>query len=230
MQLMPDQPGAGHVLAQPTTAPATGPLVVEESVALGRDHTGFFVQAQVGFGYLLGFESASTNFAGDLDTEFSGLTLLYSARAGWSVIPQLQVYAGIFGGLTLTADVQVNGQNALSGSSSASYSAYALGAGVEYYVLPLNLYVDATFGAGKGASEFNSDSGEDSSGHTNFGFAAELSVGKEFWLGPEFGLGAAAQFIFMHLPNDSSSGGGFEIEVGPDNVLVFGVSASATYN
>ena len=66
-----------------------------------------------------------------------------------------------------------------------------IGLGITYYIMPVNIYVGGTVGIGQVVFE-------DERGHregTDMGFVGNAIVGKEWWVGEDWGIGLAAQFL-----------------------------------
>jgi hypothetical protein len=67
---------------------------------------------------------------------------------------------------------------------------------VTYYFMPVNLYLSGS--AGFGSLEFDGNI----SGETDMGLALDLTVGKEWWVGDNWGLGVAGGFGYHSLPEE----------------------------
>jgi hypothetical protein len=66
-----------------------------------------------------------------------------------------------------------------------------LGPAVSYYFMPINIYVTAAVGLGMLGIYHDDD--EDARGGPDDGFGLNLDVGKEWWVGEQWGLGAAGR-------------------------------------
>jgi hypothetical protein len=108
-------------------------------------------------------------------------------------------------------DVEVEGLG--SATSDEDLTMGALGGGLTYYFMPVNMYVSGSLGAGS-LSLGDSDS--------DTGVVGEFMLGKEWWLGGSWGLGAAGVFGFHSIPD----GGADENWSGTN----WGIRLSATLN
>ncbi len=97
--------------------------------------------------------------------------------------------AEMYGNILIDPLVEMNGQEA---TANGSFSAFGFGVGATYYLMSINVYLSQILGAG--AAEVSAGMG---SVGTELGFAAHTLIGKEWFLGEDWGLGAAAQLLFM---------------------------------
>src|SRR4029079_14699548 len=67
-----------------------------------------------------------------------------------------------------------------------------IGIGLTYYIMPVNVYVSGAVGIGQIVFENYHGDREGS----DIGFASDVIVGKEWWVGDDWGLGVAGQFMF----------------------------------
>jgi len=78
-----------------------------------------------------------------------------------------------------------------------------IGAGADYYFMPLNLYVGATVGiAGIGVLESREDRNGDDELEAHWsrpGLALDLDVGKEWWLTGNWGIGVGLRFRYVNV-------------------------------
>ncbi len=92
-----------------------------------------------------------------------------------------------------------------------------LGVGVTYYFMPVNVYIAGAIGLGQVV--FVSDSGERAG--SDAGLALHALVGKEWWVGVDWGIGVAGELAFVSAKDDY---------LGDVTGLGFAVLFSATYN
>ena len=91
----------------------------------------------------------------------------------------------------------IEGEAELNGRLSMA----AIGGGITYYLMPINIYFSGSIG---GAKLYLHDDDNDIDGDSDIGIAGDLTVGKEWWVGNSWGLGLAAVFGFHSI--DSASG------------------------
>lgn len=92
-----------------------------------------------------------------------------------------------------------------------------LGVGVTYYFMPVNIYLSGAIGLGQVV--FVSDSGERAG--SDAGLALHALVGKEWWVGVDWGIGVAGELAFVSAKDDF---------LGDLTGLGFAILFSATYN
>jgi hypothetical protein len=156
------------------------------AMAGDRDHDGgFFLRLSAGGG-------AASSEAGGL--KLSGTSGDMNFAIGGVVTPNLALHATLFGWLVDEPDVEFGG---LSGQMQADLDLTAFGAGVTYYFMPVNLYLSGSVGAGTMTIDTAIGKGE-----TSTGMVMDLTLGKEWWVGGRWGLGAAAAFGYHVIPED----------------------------
>lgn len=175
-----------------------------------RDHeSGFFMRLSAGGG------GAKTEF--DMDhqnVELSGTSGDINFAFGGIVAPNLALHGTLFGWAISEPDLEVVG---VSFEVPADLTLSAIGAGMTYYFMPVNIYVSGSVGVGIMQIEGNGGEGE-----TDHGIVIDLTVGKEWWVGRNWGLGVAGGFGYHSLPEKNMD----ENWTGTS----FGVRFSATLN
>lgn len=158
--------------------------------AAGR-HDGFFLRLSAGFG---GASSDAEDNLGN-DWEFSGLTGDVNFAIGGIVARNLALHGTLWGWSMGDPDVEVNGDSdELNGSLTMS----AIGMGVTYYFMPTNLYLSGSLGLGQ--LELEADGGGDAD--TDMGLVFDATIGKEWWVSSNWGLGLAGAVGFHSIPED----------------------------
>jgi hypothetical protein len=185
----------------------------------GRRHDPghFFMRLSGGFGF------SSASFDDGFETTMSGLGGMGSFKFGATIARNVALGVDLFGLSMFEPSVSQNGQD-LGSADNTRASVGAIGLGGTFYVMPANLYIAASAGVGVGTIEFRGRFGgvevrakEDS----RPGFAANVMVGKEWWVSRKWGLGLAGQLVYANLETDDDTSFG-----------VFGVGLlfSATMN
>lgn len=154
----------------------------------------------------------------------SGLGPAVVMAIGWSVTPNLVVYGELTGNFANDPTRNVNGES----KTLTDYQAIlaGIGPGATYYLAPSNLYFSATLAFSKLSSRYNGPSGSEASGtdftlFTDMGIGGAFTVGKEWWVSPNWGLGVAGtlRLASMKVPNYSRA-----------TAEAFAAVLSATYN
>ena len=154
--------------------------VPSASMAGERDHSGgFFLRLAAGVGV------AETKNDG-LPLEFSGSGVELDLAIGGMLAENLALHATIFGWLITDDNADLGG---ITGTADIDMT--ALGAGVTYYFMPVNIYLSGSVGIGKLS---------DATGESDNGPAGMVSAGKEWWVSNRWGLGVAGVFGFLSLP------------------------------
>jgi hypothetical protein len=173
---------------------------------------GFFLRLSAGGG------AANTSIdLGPADLEFSGASGDINFAIGAIVSPNLAIHGTIFGWSVSDPDVELGGQTGEAEDVTLSLS--CIGPGITYYIHPANVYLSASVGAAVLTAEEDGDDFE-----TDTGVAADLTVGKEWWVGGKWGLGVAGGINFHSVPSGEP-----ELDENFSGVG-FGVRFSATFN
>ena len=160
----------------------------------GRDHDdGFFLRLSAGAGF------ATTKLsAGSPSIKLSGETGDLNFAIGGIVSPNLALHATLYGWLVQDPDVEVSG---VSSKVSEDLDLSAFGLGLTYYFMPVNIYVSGSAGLGK-----LSVKGQGNVGETKQGPVFDLTAGKEWWVGSNWGLGVAATTMWFSVPENGVDG------------------------
>jgi hypothetical protein len=185
----------------------TCPAIAEDQ---SKRHDGFFLQMSAGAAFA---KNSVIDDAGAENTVQGGGSS-WSLSIGHALSENLILHGDLFGAALVEPELYTNGQ--IRKILPGKYTLGALGAGITYYFMPLNLYLTGALGvsvlsANVGIWRVESETG----------FAANFMVGKEWWVSDHWGIGVAGQFIFSEIPSQ------FEEN---NHTFVAAVLLSATYN
>jgi hypothetical protein len=183
-------------------------------------HTGFFLRFSPG----LGWSQADAPYG----IHDSGFTSFFAFDIGGALSENLILHARL-GGLTNHGkkDVVLNINDESIDTEKTGIYYGLIGGGLTYYFMPVNIYLSVVLGIAASALVVD---GDDIDKDVEIegskpGLGLNLDVGKEWWVGSEWGLGVAARFTFSSVgPNKSSTSDDRLENVG------LGVLFSATYN
>ena len=173
-------------------------LIVALLVATGwagpRDHDGgVFLRLSAGYG------TANTSFdVGVAELEISGMSGDANLAIGGMVTPNLAIHATVFGWFATNPDASLLG---VTETLAADVSLSAIGVGLTYYIMPINMYMSGSIGAGS----LTIDTGH-TSGETDMGPAIDLTMGKEWWVSDSWALGIAGGFGYHSVPEHGIEG------------------------
>jgi hypothetical protein len=100
------------------------------------------------------------------------------------------------------------------------FSYGAAGAGVDYYFMPVNVYLGGTISVAGVAR-----STDDRVNHSKAGLGLDIDLGKEWWLGTNWGVGIAARASYVDVGAEHTLRGGGRLRS-----WHLGLQFSATYN
>ncbi len=204
-------------LAPGTASAGTGPGGWPE-------HSGFYFNTDVG---LASIHYEFTGPADKLEVRSGGANLDF--RFGYALTRHLVLSLDLNGTATVNKpDTTLNG-SALHSNTDYHFASSAVGAGLTWY-FDNNLFLGLSAGSGQATFHYyNTDINSDN------GFAAQVRVGKEWWLGDDWGLGVVGGFDYlsagtnMHL-DVINSGSVYTAYLDHVDARIFFVGFTATFN
>lgn len=175
-------------------------------------HDGFMLRLALGFGY----ESLSIDDGVGTELTASGFGVGSSIALGGVVARNLAINADLFASTVFSPNISENGVD-LGEAQDTSVSLYGIGVGLTYWVMPLNLYLAGSVGISQATVEIQGLSFD-----ADWGLAINAMIGKEFWVGREWGVGFAAQLLWANVPTVTDEAS--------SSYLAFNILFSATYN
>lgn len=160
-----------------------------------REHDrGFFLRMSAGAG------AASTKIEGDLggDLKFSGAAGDANFAIGALVSKNLAVHGTFWGWSMSNPDFEYNNTDGTTENATVTMSAF--GPGLTWYMGPSNFYLSGAVGAASLSMDKDLPGGGNLSGDSDTGVAVDLTLGKEWWVGNRWGLGAALGFGYHNIP------------------------------
>jgi len=186
------------LLALPASALAQEGQALAPVESTVHRHLGFFFRADIGLGYL-----SSPNAHSEGPPPISGLSVPLGLAVGGAVAENWILAGEIWGGFT-----------ASTGNRTLFVYGYSLA--VVHYFMPANVYLSFA----PGIARFSVETGNVTMS-SNYGPGFKLAVGKEWWVGDHWGLGAAAE---LFLTVNGGTGFSTVTTVGP------GLTFTATFN
>ena len=141
---------------------------------------------------------------------------MFGIAIGGAVMENLILAGHIYSAVTVNPTVTVNGVSHETTNTDASMT--AIGPELDYYFMPLNLYLSGTVAITKQSVRVNGIRAD-----TDTGFGAQFAVGKEWWVSDHWGLGLAGRLAWSTNKDSGSNSPSWD---------AWGASAlfSATYN
>ena len=185
----------------------------EERLGIGvHQHDGFYLRLAGGLGYA---QLVENDVMGS-DLKFSGVAGASRFQIGGTVSANLIIF-GEFGGIIQT-DPTMEWVGESGSTSNVSVSVYDARGGITYYLMPSNVYFALSLLISQAELEYNNTKGE-----SKYGIGFNAMVGKEWWVGEDWGIGAAFYIYFSTMKDK----GDFDNNI---NNFSIGVLFSATYN
>jgi hypothetical protein len=190
--------GSGFIRSCSTAALLLA-LAAGSSAAGGqaRTHDGFFLRLSTGFGWA---KASIGDATGEL--EISGGAGDANLAVGGMVAPNLALHGTLWGWALDDPDgtLSVSGSGSSSGSFNGTLLMGAAGAGLTYYFMPANVYLSGSIGTATLTGSKQLD------GESKSGFALDVTLGKEWWVGDGWGLGLSGDFQYFSVKDDTFLG------------------------
>jgi hypothetical protein len=182
-------PGYGPPPGQPMPAYSPTPYQPMPIAYPGyHEHDGFYLRLTMGLGYL----NTSVPMSEDRGTLY-GVAGSFAAAFGGTIAPNLIIYGEISGMSATDPEFSYRGTSITQ--KDLTFSMITFGPGLAYYLQPANVYFSGSVGFGYFVFENNDDYDWNSNrNETDLGFGFSTTMGKEWWVTADWGLGVAAQF------------------------------------
>ena len=174
-------------------------------------HRGFFLRPDLGLGYLSLSEPTGTSYG---TLQVSGLAGSAGLSLGGAVASNVILAAHLYDAVAVKPGVSFS--SGPSGTSSATLTGFGFGPELDFYLMPANVYLGFTVGV-----TTLSVSVDGASVSASAGPGAKVAIGKEWFVGDTWGLGAAVGISYASNKDTNGQGIG---------TWVFTVAFSATYN
>ncbi|HTE47599.1 MAG TPA: hypothetical protein VK636_20315, partial [Gemmatimonadaceae bacterium] len=200
----------GECLAKPLP-----PLPGDESAARVdagvETHDGFFLRLTTG----PAGGAVSLDVSDRDERTWSGGGWGSSIDVGGAVVRDLVVFGRLRVVSLFDPKVRVGSETQDLGGDNFFVTQGLFGAGLNYYVMPINIYFGGTIGFATVTTELNPRSGDTQRQSSDVGFGIDLDAGKEWWVGDNWGLGVALRLSLASVPagddfaQDAVFGSGF---------------------
>lgn len=162
-------------------------------------HDGFFLRLALGFGG--NYVDAQAHNGGELDAlgdaanhaKFSGFAMDFSFDIGGAPIDNFAIAFRLQFSSLVEPNETLDGAH-VSPPKHSSVDVTLVGPSFTYYFMPINIYATAAIGW----ASIGFDDGSDQRG-TSAGFGMTFDLGKEFWVGDQWGLGGALRFSWTDV-------------------------------
>jgi len=156
---------------------------------------GFFLRLSAGGGGAnTGADNIPVSQDEIADFDVSGTVGDLNIAIGAIVSENLALHGTLFGWTMSDPDLEIDGREV--GELNADFTMSALGVGITYYLMPINIYLSPSIGFGVLSIDAGSVEGD-----SDAGLALDLSAGKEWWVGNSWGLGAALGATYHSAPD-----------------------------
>jgi hypothetical protein len=173
-----------------------------------HQHDGFYLKLLIGPGY--------AKFNGPGSATIKGAGVGFTLDIGGAISDNLI----IFGEVTSTSLREPDVTTFTGGKGTATNTTVAangFGAGLAYYIMPVNAYVSGALLIATNSRKFDN---QDESDHTDAGVGFNLGGGKEFWVSTNWALGVGAQISASRVKEENDEW----------NTVAFSVGMTGTFN
>jgi len=177
-------------------------------------HDGFMLRMTLGFGG----GSAEYELAGSR-YESSGPATSFSLDVGGALSENFVLHGRLSEVAMEEPALSIDGEEIATFDNGRVVS-FLFGPALTYYFMPINLYATVAIGISVGTG----DDGERTTEGSDVGWGLNLDVGKEWWIGEQWGLGVAMRLFVSSAPEQTYSADGVDVDTRALTVLL-----SATY-
>jgi len=196
--------------------PCTG-QAQDETIYGFHQHDGFYLRFHGGIG---SGKMVEENILGS-DMTLSGMSNVFRIQIGGTISTNLILFGEM--GAFVMSDPELEWGTNSGTMENVDMSISDIGAGLSYYFMPSNIYLSGTVVLSRNKIELKDLS---RSASTEMGYGFYFSVGKEWWVSSEWGLGVAGFGYYSQTTDkDESSQNEYTVKN-----TVFGVVFSATYH
>ncbi len=178
-------------------------------------HDGFFLRIHSGFGNGLVVEH---DYLGS-DRKFEGLAGMFRLQIGHEIADNLILF-GEYGGFGMQKP-DMHWQGETVSEVDAEVGMVDLGIGLTYYFMPINIYLSGSLTLSVNSIDLKGEEAE-----TGGGLGVYFSVGKEWWVSENWGIGVA---LFAYVSSTEVENEELDQTFDVYN-RVFGIAFTATYN
>jgi hypothetical protein len=133
--------------------------------------------------------------SGPTNVKLSGGGVGFRAAVGGAILENLILFGELVLDSALSPDLEVGGM--LTGTfNDGSADIGGVGGGAAYYIMPINVYLAAALVASRFTLH---DSGNGQVGATHLGLGFDFTVGKEWFVSDNWGLGIAGQLLLASM-------------------------------
>jgi hypothetical protein len=183
-----------------------------------RRHDGFYLRMLLG----PGFTSAKAS-SGSESIKLSGGGLGLSVAIGGALRDNFILFGELVVDSAISPDLEIRGVK--TGTlQNASANIGGLGGGVAYYFMPFNAYLSGALVASRLTIE---DRNNDETGSSDLGPALDLTIGKEWFVSDNWGLGVAVQVLLASMKDNEPLANG---ATATWKAIGFAIGLSATFN
>lgn len=153
-------------------------------------HDGFYLSMAIGsfFSHVTDAASVASSPPQHADLVFDGSGAELDIKIGGTIAPNLILHGTLVSSVMENPKVTRNGK-AVKMNDNFAIGESLVGIGVTYYLMPSNFFGSATLGLGR----FTIIDGNNG-GTTDRGFGMQMKVGKEWWVGRNWGLGVGLTY------------------------------------
>ncbi|MEL6181345.1 MAG: hypothetical protein AAFS10_20475 [Myxococcota bacterium] len=202
----------------------------------GKQHNGLLIRLAAGMG---GSMAVATHDGDGPSVDVNGFVppgSLINGAIGGSIADDLILHAS-FGTAVLYGPKTKVGGTTIGDeiTDDLTVSTVFIGPGLTYYIMPANVYLSGSVGLGV----FSWDQGGSSSMTLPYaarsdeeavGLSWSAMVGKEWWVGPEWGIGFAAMVFGGSATYEDEGSGPYDLTQTTWSFVSYGLLFSATYN
>ena len=197
-------------------------LSAQDAKVAIHQHKGFYLSLGAGpvFGKVTDDVSGS---GGSYSLDMSGTGAVFDFKIGGAIKENLILHATIISNTMAGPTITSSNSSSIKANDNLNVGEAMFGAGLTYYLMPVNVFFSGSLGIGNFSIMDNTNSANNVS--TQRGFSMQLKVGKEWWVSKKWGLGVGFTYGKTSLTNEP--GGGISEKMNSNR---FGIVFNASLN
>jgi hypothetical protein len=179
----------------PRPGPPPADIVPVPAAAGAETHDGFFLRLTTGpAGGAISLDIPDSD-----EVTYSGGGWSTSIDIGGAPVRDLVIFGRLRGAWIFDPKVR-RGDTTLDTSDNLIVTQSLLGAGINYYLMPSNIYFGGAIGFATIGTSRDRGRIEDERRDSDVGFGIDLDAGKEWWVGDNWGIGVALRLSLASVP------------------------------
>ena len=177
-------------------------------------HDGFYLRIIAGGGFAhyagdFSYEDPYTHFKINEEITYSGgMPITIRIQIGGTISDNLIFYGVTGSTIMYNPTLEIDGEEEYRGAYSNEVSMGGFGPGICYYLMPENFYFSGSIQLATATDPYKVEEG-----NQLIGFGINVGIGKEWWVGEQWGLGLGIDGFYCSVSNNYLSVSSYSISL-----------------